>query len=361
MAENTGIEQLAKPQLPTGEAGKLAEAVSKSWNEHLLLYSQVKNKVLKVNSGFEGTLPFKLEEGKPSPLGLFAEANFKEKPRELPEDKQALETWQRHQRSALLARVIIRDRDGRLYRDVDLKGGGYIEYGKVVRIGGSYGGGKGGLLDINSAFLDWQMSEKFLRVGIRTHRVLAVIDLKELIVEGKKVTVEKARKMGGIFSEHEEKFQPVIAVRAFGTKTRIGDLYGSSINKEEAKLLQEDAKKLVSQEIGLKKILSDDAYLEWFAKTLGHNLGLMHRKGWLHGYISKHNITLDCRIVDLDSINNVTKNKKDTEKRLKEIADARKVLTLLSNTFEESALRWPDYCNLFYQSYDAAFSLQKKK
>jgi hypothetical protein len=46
--------------------------------------------------------------------------------------------------------------------------------------------------------------------------------------------------------------------------------------------------------------------MEWFAKTLGKNIGLMHSNGWAHGnpyiYSTPSNVTLDCRIVDLDTV-----------------------------------------------------------
>jgi hypothetical protein len=49
--------------------------------------------------------------------------------------------------------------------------------------------------------------------------------------------------------------------------------------------------------------MSDLEYLKWFAKTLGYNIGLMHKNGFEHHYIDGgHNVTLDCRIVDLDGI-----------------------------------------------------------
>ena len=59
---------------------------------------------------------------------------------------------------------------------------------------------------------------------------------------------------------------------------------------------------MVSQELGYKRTITDKEYFEWFAKTLGENVGIMHRNGWTHRYLSSHNVTLDCRIVDLDSV-----------------------------------------------------------
>jgi len=65
----------------------------------------------------------------------------------------------------------------------------------------------------------------------------------------------------------------------------------------------EDAKSLVSQELGRgNNPLTDQEYLEWFAETLGKNVGLMHKNGWFHAGLSPHNITLDCSVCDFDTV-----------------------------------------------------------
>lgn len=120
--------ELKRPEIPAGKGREVAENLQ----EWLLLFEKVKNKVAFVNK--EVYTPLKLEEGKESPLGLFAKSAipelFQRKPGE-----QRLETWPRHERSAILGRVIFkgthRDREDNLYddlyRDIDLKGIGYIE------------------------------------------------------------------------------------------------------------------------------------------------------------------------------------------------------------------------------------------
>jgi len=68
---------------------------------------------------------------------------------------------------------------------------------------------------------------------------------------------------------------------------------------------------MVSQETG-KDLSNDRDYLEWFATTLGRNVGLTHKNGWCHGRLGPdekeggaHNITLDCRITDLGTVKKI--------------------------------------------------------
>src|SRR3989344_1212293 len=352
------FESGPKPELPTGEAKKLGELVSRKWQEHLLLFSQVKNRVLEVNPDIY--IPLKLEEGKSSPLGLFAEASLKRNPGVIPERKQTLEFWPEHQRSATLGRIIFGDKQGRIYRDIDLKGIGYVKkesfssnIAKVLRPGEYTESGRMGLLQEDMALFDRQMTEEFLKAGIRTNRVIAVIELEEIIVNGKKISVSEAIKARIC----EKDFHPVVEVRAFGTKARVADVL--SVIKtggltEDQKLLLEDAKKLVSQELGFQETISGEEYLKWFTKTLGQNMGRMHKKGWLHNYIFNHNITLDCRIVDFDSITKI-----ENEDQIgTEVDNARQVIKELSNlifgNYSKSTM------DLFNENYEKVFPLKKR-
>ena len=76
----------------------------------------------------------------------------------------------------------------------------------------------------------------------------------------------------------DDSYCPVIAVRAFGTRARVCDL-NTDIDRET---VIEDAITLVSQELGVEKVLTKREYLMWFAKTLGENLGVVHQRGWRH-------------------------------------------------------------------------------
>lgn len=253
---------------------------------------EVANEVIWVNSNFP-ELPFDLKEGGETKLGLFLT------PIPLLKNFQLEVDW-RHGRSALLGRVIFKDKQGNYYRDVDLKGMGHVISWDMskIEVGETYqkdpGGEAIGIFKKRDAIEVKEISEKFAKAGIRTERFLAIIELKEIIDErGNKFSAEAARK-----SRFYESTIPVIAVRAFGTKNRMAEIQG----REDLSKI-EDAKKMASQELGIDdKNFSFSDYLEWFAETLGKNIGLMHKNHWAHTCLTLHNITLDCRIVDLDEV-----------------------------------------------------------
>ncbi len=276
----------------------------------------VNNIVDWVNKDVE--MPFDLKKGKPADLAMFFTPQ-----RVL--DPRFLEVWQGHNRSAMLGRVVFRDKEGRLYRDVDVKGAGYVaddwgskmpppvgwerkmhvvplEKGHALLYSGSQGSERG-FLDWGYAASDRDYSEFFLKKGLRTHRVLAIIDLKEIVRgDGAKISIAQARREKIIKKETV----PVIQVRAFGIKARVQD----GGKKEHL----EEALSLVATELGKDKI-SPDEYLKWFAKTLGEQVAIIHREGYYHHYLTSHNITLDCRIVDLDSVVKNRKNQLNNARR----------------------------------------------
>ena len=88
-------------------------------------------------------------------------------------------------------------------------------------------------------------------------------------------------------------------VRAFGSRARLQDL-----DSPKGKLLLGDAKKLVAEELDINpNEFTEEQYFNWLARTTGKNLGLLKKKGWQHSYLSAgHNITLDGRLVDFDTI-----------------------------------------------------------
>lgn len=226
--------EIKRPEIPTGLGGEM----NKEFHDWLLLFEKVKNKAVLVNK--EVFLPLKLEEGKESHLGLFAKAALagrfderlkrtivgrfadrvgllKEKEISDKNGEKRLEGWPLHHRSALLGRAIFGDKQGRLYRDIDLKGSGFI-WGKKIRMPGEDMfpiPGYQGFLDKVVAFNDYQDSEKLLQNDIRTSRALAIIELEEIIIKGEKISLEEARKRGII----KEGFEPVVEVRGFKNET----------------------------------------------------------------------------------------------------------------------------------------------
>lgn len=357
------------PRLPTGEARKLGQLANEKWREQLVLFSQIQNTVLTTNPNVH--TPLKLEEGKPSPIGLFAETVFYREPAEIPSGSIALETLPKHGRTALLGRVLFSDKEGNLYRDIDLKGIGYVttpdlrysfDRATVSQPGGNYSrGGRWGLLDREVALLDYQNGEDLINAGIRTVRTLAIIKLEELIVGKNKISLKEARRKGII----DEVFTPVVQVRAYGTRARIDDLLdyhrlqwikgnGLPISdllayEQTSDLLLEDAKKIVAQEMG-KETISNDEYLEWFAAILGRNLGLIHKQGWIHGGFGDQNITLDCRFVDFDTVSDI--NKEDYQVEMESATE--NVLTELA----ERVLKTdhPDIINSLKESFHASYN-----
>ena len=257
----------------------------------------VDNKVLWVNKEVE--LPFRLEEGSRANIGLFLTAQAGE------EIDRAikLENNLLHGRSALLGRIIFKDKSGRLYRDIDLKGVGCFESESNRVIGPRAALKPRGLSDSprgiclkEEAIADRNFSEYFLKNGLRTCRVLAILELKKIAGDDEVIPVALAKKRG--YMKKNEK--PVIEVRGWVTKARIDNALDDG-----GKYIR-DAISLVAQEIGINPAeFTIEAYLEWFARTLGEQVGRLHKLGFTHNNLIEHNITLDCRIIDFDTVRKI--------------------------------------------------------
>lgn len=287
-------------RLPLGAAKEL-EATKET-----LPAVEIKNHVVWVNPAFEGKLPFEIEEGRPIKLGMFLA------PKAI-EGARRLEASTHHGRSAILGRVVFEDKDGNRWRDIDVKGIGNISQIELsvekVEISKQKGESMG-LLRLASAYKDAETAEMFLKLGIRTCRPIAIILLEEIVDEnGNKVSIEEGENRGVI----AKNMKPVVEVRAWTTKSRVDDLRSGRGFEVESKPYLADAIELVSAELGVENMTKSD-YLKWFAETLGKQVGLMHKNGWFHGYITAHNITLDCRIVDLDSVDRL--EIEDTEEKI---------------------------------------------
>ena len=310
---------------------------------------EVKNEVVWVNGNVE--MPFKFEEDKSSKMGVFLTPEPNEQ-----EPIFHVKVMDNHFRSALLGKVIFRDKEGNLYRDVDIKGMGPISppssddpllMVESIEAGSARNIAKGktpwGFLDWGFAETDRDMSELFIKKGLRTHRALAIIRLDEIIAKnGEKISVSKARKLGYIKYTKE----PVIEVRAFGTKARIADA--------ENQFLLEDAKRMVAKELGKdSNNFSNKDYIQWFAQTLGKQVAIIHNAGFIHGYLTDHNITLDCRIVDLDSVKKIKTDKWLDDKQVKkDLLWAMKSLNWLGKHQNISN----DYYKLISDFFDGYFS-----
>ncbi len=292
------IEAIPKHHL-TGEMDKLET------NKECLPAIKVKNTVRWVNEDF--TTPYKLKVGEQCELALFLTPKSDE-------HDFLLEIMPKHNRSALLGRLLFSDKDGNKYREIDLKGVGYIEphsiyrekrnqtrVGKIEkRVNLAVGvEGSMGLTSIQDAEKNQERAELFFKNNIRAIRTIAIIELQEIVDEnGEKISIKQAEKLGII----PENFIPCIEARAMVTKARIDDL-----DNDNWEILLQDAIKLFAQETQQKpENINKQEYIKWFAKTLGAQVARIHQLGFSHQYLTPHNITLDCRILDFDSVQQFT-------------------------------------------------------
>jgi tRNA A-37 threonylcarbamoyl transferase component Bud32 len=247
-----------------------------------------------------------------------------------------LEALPAHGRTAIAGRVLFRTASG-VYRDIDAKGIGYLRLAlrksenavkdrmevlppaPKIQLDdmGIYG-----ILNKNEADIEIKNATAFIKAGIRTALPVAEIELHQLVDEkGQHISIEEAQKRGMLNPENQ---RPVILLRAFGTKLRIENIHGAE-TKEEAKAMIDDAKNILSRELGRQ--IAEKTYVWWFAVNLGKQMARMHKKGWVHGYLHDHNITLDCRIIDLDE----AKKSFSKEERETDFEQARQALLFFAN------------------------------
>lgn len=150
-----------------------------------------------------------------------------------------------------------------------------------------------GLLDYTDAYHDALWAEQLYALGVRTHRTLGIIMLKELVTTEGIESVELLQQRQLLPAG----FMPVVQVRAFGTELRVSDL---TVKPRFQEATLNDVYQLIGEELGIT--VSGENYLDWFAATLAKNMGRLHQAGLVHGSISAHNITLDCRLVDHDTM-----------------------------------------------------------
>ena len=329
---------------------------------------EVSNFVTDINPAFEGRLPLDLKPGKKSKLGLFLT------PR-LPKGAFGLEIdrWSHSpsSRAGIIGRALFSDSDGHPYRDILEKGGGHhARSGKEDKDPGmesyhhSVGSlsyrtlsqGSRGICDYPDALQDWRVSEKLYRLGIRVPRPIAIIKLNEVVDEtGNKISVAEAKERDIIMYEEE----PVVYLRAFGVETRFG-AFISSHPDEKFKLL-EDARTFVSQELGTKpEDFAYDDYLSWLAETMGKNLALFHKNGFLHFNLrNNHNFTLDGRIVDFDTALELQdlNGPVTSHNRIKDFDDAYGSLNFfLNSVIEVSEIKEPIYYPKYLEKFSRTYS-----
>lgn len=342
--------------IPTGIGGeKLKEGVD------YLPMVPVDNVVEWIDSEVE--MPFDIKVGEKTELGMFLSPNTKNE-----ESVYQLEVGPDHGRSGVLGRVIFQDKQGRKYRDVDLKGMGYFSYPTdkdkpivdKVAITSGIRGRVEGIQPLGRALHDLRRTKLFLDLGIRTQRILALIRLKEIVDEkGERMSVSEARQKKIINSGEED--APVLTVRAYGTRGRLVEI--ANTDSEQAKIKLEDGRLIVAQEIGRNpEDFSWKDYLEWFMETMGKNIARMHARKWVHGYLTDHNMTLDARVIDLDSVittseaegtlRTVSKDRKDVRNSL---AGFIKEVARIVKMDEDIGELENEMLNIFQYSYDSEY------
>jgi tRNA A-37 threonylcarbamoyl transferase component Bud32 len=302
----------------------------------------VKNRVFWANHA--KNLPFKFKVGKPTNVAVFAT------PRRLKEGWK-IEVMPEHGRTAVIGRAFFRAGKSKgIYRDIDAKGIGFVYYrgrGSRPRVPKSRFKTETetlGIMDRKSAENEIKNALAFIKAGIRTEVPIAAIQIDQIVNRyGRPVSIEAARQRALITHGTG---QPVILLRGFGTKMRVLNL--RKLDKRELRAAIDEAKDIVGRE--LERKLTDEEYVEWFAENLAEQVALMHSNGWSHNYLSEHNVTLDGRIVDLDSV-----RKLEFEDRNIDVLEAGRTL----NRFER-----PGYSlrmNSFPWRYDRIISAMRKQ
>ena len=314
--------------------------------------SRIKGKVLWLNPQ---TLPFSKRKKDWEELTLFISSSSNNGLDENLQNKRVC-IFPGHGRSLVLGGALFLH-NNLVYRDIALKGAGHVSRERSldnvvvavpdnVSLRSSLDLSISGIFNLTNARADIKTSLRFNELGIRTTLPLALIELKEIVCNGEIINIEQAKKRNLIF----ETDTPVIEVRAFGSAMRIDDL-GNNRESVNIKIIS-DAINLIRRESGLQE-MSFDEYVKWFTATLGANLGKMHNNGFVHGYLHSGNITVDCRIVDLDSVRKIdSHNFSETmeEDILKSWRSFKKLIDLLIK-YKKISVNLDNLINIFLNSY----------
>ena len=292
----------------------------------------VKNTVIYVNRDLN-TPSLKFDVGKPVDLACqVAMGERKNKPDRI--------IWVRpgHERSAIItANAQITDGDSTTYNYLDEKGIGNLEYIERTRKNQYHGYMKPvksypdrGYQDKTwgAATKTWiekdlEMGNKLKKLNVRIVPLVAVAKIEEVVdPNGKIITIDEAKNSGYMAKETE----PVVIFRAWITPYRLADVaYNPEIEIDysekdlERRRALQDMKNDTSIPADVRSsILDIMSYLSWLAGSIGGDLGKMHAHKMTHGSLrALHNITLDGRFVDLDSmVENSDQEKIDDERNV---------------------------------------------
>lgn len=229
-----------------------------------------------------------------------------------------------HLRAVLLTgEANIQDSDGVRYRYLDAKGTGNIDviekngkglvderFSRFLKPTPSYpasaysektwGQATRGWTDI-----DIKAYKKFQELGIKTVPIVATASIDEVLdKDGNIISIKEAKEQGYLNSQTD----PYQIFRAWVTPFRLHEIefdpegefhMGFDPTSKDIEL-KRSVLKSAMEDIGIGNVKD---YLEWLAKEIGGGLGLMHKNGVGHGFLGGlHNITLDGRFMDLDSV-----------------------------------------------------------
>lgn len=246
-----------------------------------------------------------------------------------------------------------------VYSQIDLKGVGFLfpesheskkdsirkgmlaGYPEAFLIPGSseepWGYNSLGLMDERMAMATMKTAEELSEAGLRVEGIAAIYRLAEIRIEGEPTSVadfktstarewrRQARKMGSTKAEEyrtmakdvEEKFDPVVMVRAMRSVFRLRDLR-DAVDEEEARLMIEEACGNLNTEMrerGQPERFDASSgkgrgeWLKFISSWHARNAGLLHARGRSHLFLHMGNLSLAGEVVDLDSIAPYVKQK----------------------------------------------------
>lgn len=238
-------------------------------------------------------LPFKFKTGEPTTV-YFAT------PSHAPGWTE-LEALPIHKRTAGLGKMLFKGPGGTYY-GLELKGMGHVDTRQIEPVLSikplkeAAVAGTLGILDRKDAKLEIDNARAFMKARIRTLLPVALVKIGQIVdEEGERISIGEARGRGML---HPETKEPVVLVRGYTTRYRIANMWG--VGRGEMRAMIDEAKAVLKREFGRE--LTDREYAMWFAENVAKQIARMHSKGFIHGYLSAHNIALDARIVDLDSV-----------------------------------------------------------
>ena len=273
------------------------------------------NKIIYLNPRFAGALPFTIGDRDPS-VSMVVSADEK-----TPDGYTDARVG--HYRSTM--NPSNRTFELKDFPYSDSKGGGNYSRAMWKRLPWDPSDGSGikgffttnvmGLLNMNDALYDAEMTEKLIESGVRPGCVISSIArLKEILIPKKnetpvivpvtstKIPTWVSNKMfGGVF---DKKRMPSVMRRHYSWPIRVIDLANPQLSTPQRKEMIDATIEHVSAKHRIPATY--DAYLRWFAQDLAESVALMHVAGLHHWYLHTQNVLVDGGIMDNDSAGRIS-------------------------------------------------------